>query len=125
MPFKSQAQRAYMYANHPAIARRWEAVTPKNQRLPKHDAVDSRSEESPNPRIQRLPRKSGKQRDFANLTPSPKARLKLSKQASEMEPMEEKRTEAHTKGERGKMSLKYHDESRLQGRDIRKAERSR
>ena len=36
MPFKSQAQRRYMYAKHPAIAKRFEAETPKGKKLPKH-----------------------------------------------------------------------------------------
>lgn len=35
MPFKSQAQRRYMYAQHPDIAKRWEKETPKGKRLPK------------------------------------------------------------------------------------------
>ena len=36
MPFKSQAQRAYLYAKHPDIARRWEKETPKGKKLPRH-----------------------------------------------------------------------------------------
>lgn len=36
MPFKSKAQRAFMYANHPTIAKRFEAHTPKGTKLPKH-----------------------------------------------------------------------------------------
>lgn len=36
MPFKSQAQRDWMYANHPEMANRWEAHTPKGKKLPKH-----------------------------------------------------------------------------------------
>lgn len=35
MPFKSKAQRAWMYANHPAMASRWAAHTPKGKKLPK------------------------------------------------------------------------------------------
>ena len=35
MPFKSQAQRAWMYKNKPEMARRWERDTPKHIRLPK------------------------------------------------------------------------------------------
>ena len=35
MPFKSQAQRAWMYSNHPAMAKKWEAHTPKGKKLPK------------------------------------------------------------------------------------------
>lgn len=36
MPFKSSAQQRFMYANHPEIAKRWQAEygTPKN--LPQH-----------------------------------------------------------------------------------------
>lgn len=34
MPFKSQSQRAFMYAKHPKIAKRWEKETPKGK-LPK------------------------------------------------------------------------------------------
>lgn len=34
MPFKSQAQRAFMYANDPEMAKEWEAHTPKGK-LPK------------------------------------------------------------------------------------------
>lgn len=35
MPFKSQAQRKMMYAQHPEIAKRWEKETPKGKALPK------------------------------------------------------------------------------------------
>ena len=35
MPFKSQKQRAWMYAKHPTMAKRWEAETPKGRKLPK------------------------------------------------------------------------------------------
>lgn len=35
MPFKSQKQRKWMYANDPAMAKRWEAETPKDKKLPK------------------------------------------------------------------------------------------
>jgi len=35
MPFKSKAQRKWMYANKPAMAEEWEAHTPKGKRLPK------------------------------------------------------------------------------------------
>lgn len=36
MPFKSQAQRAFMYARHPELAREFEAATPKGKHLPQH-----------------------------------------------------------------------------------------
>lgn len=35
MPFKSSAQRKWMHANHPQMAKRWEAETPKGK-LPEH-----------------------------------------------------------------------------------------
>lgn len=34
MPFKSQAQRKFMYANDPKMAARWEKETPKGKKLP-------------------------------------------------------------------------------------------
>lgn len=36
MPFKSEAQKKWMYANKPAMARRWQAETPRAKRLPEH-----------------------------------------------------------------------------------------
>jgi hypothetical protein len=36
MPFKSKAQRRYMYANYPKIAQRWSKHTPKNTKLPEY-----------------------------------------------------------------------------------------
>jgi hypothetical protein len=35
MPFESEAQKGWMYANHPAMAKRWQKETPKGKRLPK------------------------------------------------------------------------------------------
>ena len=35
MPFVSQAQRKWMYANKPKMAKRWEKHTPKGKKLPK------------------------------------------------------------------------------------------
>lgn len=34
MPFKSQAQRGYMYIHHPEIAKEFESETPKGKKLP-------------------------------------------------------------------------------------------
>lgn len=36
MPFKSEAQRRYLYLHHPAMARRWEKETPSGKKLPRH-----------------------------------------------------------------------------------------
>jgi hypothetical protein len=35
MPFVSEKQRAFMYSQHPDIAKRWEKETPKGKKLPK------------------------------------------------------------------------------------------
>jgi hypothetical protein len=35
MPFKSKAQKGWMYANKPAMAKRWQKETPKGKALPK------------------------------------------------------------------------------------------
>lgn len=34
MPFKSEAQRRWMYANKPEMAKKWEKHTPKGKKLP-------------------------------------------------------------------------------------------
>jgi len=36
MPFKSQAQRSYMFAKHPGIAKRFQAETPPGKKLLQH-----------------------------------------------------------------------------------------
>ena len=36
MPFESQAQRRFMYAKHPEMAKRWQKHTPKGADLPEH-----------------------------------------------------------------------------------------
>jgi hypothetical protein len=36
MPFKSKAQRGYLYANNPKVAKEFEKKTPKNKKLPQH-----------------------------------------------------------------------------------------
>lgn len=36
MPMKSEAQRRWMHANKPEMAKRWEAETPDNVKLPKY-----------------------------------------------------------------------------------------
>lgn len=35
MPFKSKAQRAYLYANEPEVAKNFESETPSKTKLPK------------------------------------------------------------------------------------------
>jgi len=36
VPFKSTAQRGYLYAKHPEIAKEFASHTPKGKKLPKH-----------------------------------------------------------------------------------------
>ena len=38
MPFKSQAQRGFMYATHPGLAKEFQAATPKGIKLPEYVA---------------------------------------------------------------------------------------
>lgn len=42
MPFKSEAQRKWMFANHPEMAKEWAAHTPKGKKLPKHVKHDNK-----------------------------------------------------------------------------------
>jgi len=39
MPFKSDAQRRWMYATHPKMAKRWQKETPKGKDLPEKVAA--------------------------------------------------------------------------------------
>jgi hypothetical protein len=39
MPFVSKAQRKWMYANKPEMAKKWEKHTPKDKKLPKKQKV--------------------------------------------------------------------------------------
>ena len=43
MPYKSKAQRGFMHAKHPEIAKRWDAETPKGKKLPAHVAKKKKS----------------------------------------------------------------------------------
>jgi len=36
MPFKSKAQRSYLYMNDPKVAKEFESHTPKGTKLPEH-----------------------------------------------------------------------------------------
>jgi len=47
VPFKSQAQRGFMYAHHPKLAAEFEQATPKGKSLPQH--VKKRKRTAPLP----------------------------------------------------------------------------
>ena len=36
VPFKSRAQKGWMYANHPEMAKKWQEHTPQGLPLPEH-----------------------------------------------------------------------------------------
>ncbi len=123
MPFQSQAQRSFMYANHPEIAKRWETVTPKDHGLPKRIGnanPQSESHETWKKGVQRLARKPGAQRDFGMLKPSQVARHKLSKAANEKE-AEGETPVAFTAGSRHSELGKPEHPTGLTGRDVRTA----
>ena len=46
MPFKSEAQRRFLHAKHPKIAKKWEEHTPKGQKLPQKAHNDDEANES-------------------------------------------------------------------------------
>ncbi len=43
MPFKSQAQRAFMYSQHPEIAKRWRKESGPQKGLPQHASKQNRA----------------------------------------------------------------------------------
>lgn len=45
MPFKSEAQRKWMFANHPEMAKKWAAHTPKGK-LPKKVKHDNKAHDA-------------------------------------------------------------------------------
>jgi hypothetical protein len=66
MPFKSKAQRKWMYANNPKLAKKFEKETPKNAKLPDRLAPPSVSEKRRLARLNAKKRKS--QRPLGKLT---------------------------------------------------------
>lgn len=53
MPMKSQAQRRYLWANNPSVAKEFEAATPKGKKLPArlHKKRDGKSGRAPHARV--------------------------------------------------------------------------
>ena len=47
MPMRSAAQREWMWAHDPAMARRFESVTPKGTKLPEHVAKKRKPKRKP------------------------------------------------------------------------------
>jgi hypothetical protein len=41
MPFKSEKQRKYMFANHPEIAKRWTKESPTRKKVTRKHEVDA------------------------------------------------------------------------------------
>lgn len=46
MPFKSEAQRSFLFARHPKIAREFASKTPKGKKLPKKKSINKRIAEA-------------------------------------------------------------------------------
>jgi hypothetical protein len=42
MPFQSEAQRRFLFANHPEIAKKWAHEFPGKKKLPKHKRKKTR-----------------------------------------------------------------------------------
>ena len=42
MPFESKAQKKWMYANKPDMAKKWESETPKHKKLPERKEAQDR-----------------------------------------------------------------------------------
>lgn len=64
MPFKSKAQRRFLYANHPEIAKRWSAEYPDQGKLPEHAKKGKRKMKSS---VKVSPKKGGKGKTPFNL----------------------------------------------------------
>jgi hypothetical protein len=45
VPFKSEAQRGYMFIHHPEIAKEFAKATPKGKKLPYHVKKDQKKSE--------------------------------------------------------------------------------
>jgi hypothetical protein len=82
VPFRSEAQRRFMFSQHPAIAQRWAKEFGPQHNLPEKVNPRSDSNESPSPKISRHPRLPGIKRDFSHLHPSQSARFKPASSAT-------------------------------------------
>jgi hypothetical protein len=56
MPFRSQAQRRYLYAKHPEVAKEFEAATPKGKKLPERVKKNAKASTAPRARTGRRAR---------------------------------------------------------------------
>jgi hypothetical protein len=65
VPFKSEAQRRYLWAKEPAVAKEWAAHTPKGTKLPQHVKAGGQT---------RQPKGQGGGGRFAGYTASPLVR---------------------------------------------------
>jgi hypothetical protein len=91
MPFASEAQKRFMYAQHPEIAKRWSAEEGRGGSQRFKPSPSSESNESPRNGVTKLSRLPGVERDFAHLKPSQAARHPPAGKASpnEREAMQE------------------------------------
>ena len=107
----------WLKANHPELAARWSRL--------KGSEVESDSNESPAPKLSRLPRKPGMARDFGSLSPSDKNRHPYNGPTKESDSMGEQPVLAAPGTRAGeKMSMRDEPES-FQLRDRNVAGRAR
>ena len=128
MPFKSQAQRAFMYSQHPDIAKRWEAMTPKDHGLPKKlgqkgpTNPHSESHHTWQKGVEATPKRTPNT-DFKGWSPNPVKRMGISKAASvkeaDVEDYRPKGIEFAIGSPKGKMGTPYKKYAHpLQRRDV-------
>lgn len=67
MPFKSQAQRRWMYATHPEMAKKWSAHTPKGKKLPQHVEAFDLGDEAGRLEIERKPAPGGRFTSYGHM----------------------------------------------------------
>jgi hypothetical protein len=123
MPFKSRKQEAFLWANHPDIARRWlrESGSGQQRSLGPKTNPSSESHETWKQGMAQLPRKPGELRDFGMLKPSAEARMTpKSKKSPNLKESDKEVGIQFVHGSRGTKLGKTKDHpAGLRGRDTR------
>jgi hypothetical protein len=102
MPFKSKAQRRWMYANHPTMAERWSKHTPKTTKLPEY----IKSEKTANMTTQQQAYINGFVKRAAEYGYNEYQAINILKQASEL------------KGDQHKLDVDHN--GKIEGSDLKK-----
>jgi hypothetical protein len=125
MPFASEAQKRFMYAQHPEIAKRWSAEEERGGSQHFRPSPTSESNESLRSGVKKLPRLPGVKRDFAHLRPSQSTRHPPagSSTPNEREAMQEAKVQ-FVHGSRHTEFGVPRTHTGLRGRDVRAGERA-